>query len=122
MRIRIRRVEPGRPGYKITADIGDSTVIFNDPEEFADESLRNKSMEVRILGVEGRVSPSKGPVRFGQPSLVARVVKKEEDYAVLDCGLFSFDYLINLGEDHKFVEGGFVQLDGVRLDLMFRNN
>jgi hypothetical protein len=120
MLVRILKIEPQRAGgNKVTVAIRGVTAVLLDPEDKANGKMLKKEVDVKICGLEGRAKSSNGPAQFDERTITAKVLEKDEDYVVLDCGLFSFDYMMNIGEADEFVVGEFIELESPRLDIMF---
>lgn len=119
MQIKILKIEPiGSGGNKITASLKGETLVLTDPQDNADASLLKKEIDAKICALHGKARRSPGPARFGSKTVTAKVLEKDYDYCVLDCGLFIFDYMMNIGEEDEFEVGQYVTLEGPRLDLM----
>ncbi len=119
MRAKILKIEPEKSGGNtVTVSIGKVTTNLFDPEEMVDEKFLKKELEVKICGLEGTAEKSEGPEKFDRKTIVAKVVEKDLDYVVLDCGLFTFDYMMNMGDEEKFIVGEFIAIENPRLDIV----
>jgi hypothetical protein len=120
MKVRIVKIEPTiARGTKVTVEIKGATVILCDPEDKAENWMLHKEVEAKIYGLQGDAKSARAPAQFDKKMLTAKVLDKGYDYAVLDCGLFTFDYMMNTGEEEEFVVGEHVCIQSPRLDIMF---
>jgi hypothetical protein len=121
MKLKILEIEPaGDEGeQKITAGLKKNEIVLLDPSGLITEDQLKKTVEIKICALGGVVKASKGPASIKEGVIVGKVLEKDLDYVVIDCGLFVFDYLMDIGDDDKFEVGKFIKIKNPRLDLSF---